>query len=206
MSNPHPVDPLGRHDSHLSTFGKMLTKTRAFGALVHHAFDIVDDSGEGKVDEAELYAGLLMVHIKLAGHAGPAALYPPSRATCDLMFRHADSNNNGFLNREEFKWVMGVMCANILGRMLVFFFVMILALPFVTSFVVELFKVPEGNYREKAIRAATTIVLLYVFLPFLFHKIDVHYNGKSPGPEEELLASDRQQQREKRSGKRSLAA
>lgn len=206
MSNPYPVDPLGTQDSHLSAFGRMLTKTRAFDALVHRAFDIVDDSGEGKVDEAELYAGLLMVHLKLANYAGPAALYPPSRATCDLMFRHADSNKNGLLNREEFKWVMGVMCANILGRMFVFYAVMILGLPFLTNFVVELFKIPEGHYKEKLVRAATTIVVLYGLIPILLTKVDEHYNGKAPGPEQELLTSDRQQQREKRSERKSLAA
>ena len=43
--------------------------------LVKHAFGVVDSNGTGEVGKAELYAGLLLVHLKLAKHAGPAACY-----------------------------------------------------------------------------------------------------------------------------------
>jgi hypothetical protein len=43
--------------------------------VVKHAFNVVDSNGTGEVGKAELYAGLLLVHLKLAKHAGPAACY-----------------------------------------------------------------------------------------------------------------------------------
>ena len=37
------------------------------------AFDLVDSNGDDVIDETELYAGLLLIHLKLGSFLGPAA-------------------------------------------------------------------------------------------------------------------------------------
>jgi hypothetical protein len=53
----------------------LLTRRRFFQQMVDRAFQDCDTSMSGEVDKNELYAGLLMVHLKLAKYAGPAACY-----------------------------------------------------------------------------------------------------------------------------------
>jgi hypothetical protein len=43
--------------------------------MVTKAFNDCDTSKSGEVDKQELYAGLLLVHLKLAKFAGAAACY-----------------------------------------------------------------------------------------------------------------------------------
>ena len=52
-----------------------MTRSRAFKALVSRAYAVCDNDKSGEVGKAELYAGLLLVHLKLAKFAGPAACY-----------------------------------------------------------------------------------------------------------------------------------
>ena len=95
---------------------------------------MIDGSADRFINEAELYAGLLLMHLKLAKNAGPAACYPPDRASVDRrMFWAADPDKSGTLNRKEFHWVMGIMYKVILGWMFVFYAVMIITIPTLTS-------------------------------------------------------------------------
>jgi len=204
-SNSTLIEPTGSPPTRLSKLGRKLTKTKTFGLLVDHAFDMIDDSGDGLIDEAELYAGLLMMHIKLAKHAGPAACYPPCRAVVDRMFRAADPDNSGTLDREEFRWVMGIMCANILGRMFIFYVVVIVTIPFVASLVIRGLKIPQETYFENAVRTTITVLVFYFIIPLLWNIVDRHYAGSiaGMGNDQDLISSNREEQREKRSGKRT---
>jgi len=162
---------------------------------------MIDDSGDGVIDKTELYAGLLLVHLKLAKNAGPAACYPPTRAVCDRMFRAADRDDNGVLNHDQFHWVMGVLCAQILARMVVFFAVMIITVPFLGSWVIELAKVPEESYLEKLIRVVISMLVFFFIVPALFNAIDARYSGSvsaTTGADSSLLPSDRQEERQQR--------
>jgi hypothetical protein len=53
--------------------GTLLTKSRAFRKLVDWAYGVCDANKTNHINQAELYAGLLLVHIKLAKFAGAAA-------------------------------------------------------------------------------------------------------------------------------------
>ncbi len=194
------IEPTGSPPTRLTALGRMLTKTKTFGLLVDHCFEMIDDSRDGVIDEAELYAGLLLMHIKLAKHAGPAACYPPERASVDRMFRAADPDQSGTLDREEFHWVMGIMCAAILGRMFVFYVVMILTVPILASWVIIGFKIPEDTYLEQTVRTATAMLVFYLIIPLLWNIIDKHYAGSATGPSDsqELISSNREEQREAR--------
>ena len=47
--------------------------TARFTAFCDTVFDLVDTNGDNTVDETELYAGLLLMHLKLGSFLGPAA-------------------------------------------------------------------------------------------------------------------------------------
>ena len=83
-------------------------KNKSFQLLVNKAFDACDGSNDGKIDEAELNAGLLLVHLKLAKYAGPAACYPPTRKVCDVLFQKADIDNSGGIDKQEFYYIVGL--------------------------------------------------------------------------------------------------
>jgi hypothetical protein len=55
--------------------GNILTRSKPFKMIVKKVFQDMDFEGNGQVDKNELYMGLLMVHLKLAKCAGPAACY-----------------------------------------------------------------------------------------------------------------------------------
>lgn len=156
-----------------------MTKSRAFQVLVSKAFEVCDDSGDGAIDEAELYAGLLLVHLNLAKYAGPAACYPPTRAVCDRLFRTADRDDSGGLDRSQFHWIMGVLCAQILSRMLVYYVVLILGVPILATGVVTVAHIPKDTYLELLIRQSVSTSVFVLAIPLLWNNIDARYNGSS---------------------------
>jgi len=105
------------------------TKTKAFQLLVNKAFDICDMSDDGIIDASELYTGLLLVHLNLAKYAGPAACYPPTRHVCDRMFEKADTDQSNGIDRSEFQYIIGILCGQIISRMIVYWIVVILCVP-----------------------------------------------------------------------------
>ena len=198
------VDHQPRNTSRLSSFEKRLTKTYIFEYIVSKNFEKMDDSGDGLIDEAELYAGLLLMHLSLAKNAGAAACFPPDRATVDRMFRAADVDSNGVLNKQQFHWVMENMCGAIIGRMFVYYAIMIMTVPLCASLVVYLLHVPEQTYIENAIRLICAILVMNLIVPLLWGKVDEYYAGSSTsGDEQMLLSSARAEQRQKRKGKRA---
>lgn len=60
-------------DSAVKMRSSILTRSRAFRRLTKWAFEQVESNQSGTVDKKELYAGLLLIHLKLAIYAGPAA-------------------------------------------------------------------------------------------------------------------------------------
>jgi hypothetical protein len=54
-------------------FFSILLQSKHFLKYCDIAFDLVDTNGNGVVDETELYAGLLLIHLKLGSFLGPAA-------------------------------------------------------------------------------------------------------------------------------------
>lgn len=158
-----------------------MTQSKAFRDVVSKAFDVCDDSGDGIIDEAELYAGLLLVHLNLAKHAGPAACYPPTRKVCDRLFEIADRDQTGGIDRTEFQYIVGVLCAQILSRMLVYYFILMLCVPMLVTFVVQTANLPRDTKIEFVSRETVSISLLYVVIPLLWNQIDARYSAGDDG-------------------------
>lgn len=197
-----------------------MTKSGAFTTLVDKAFAVCDDSADGIIDEAELYAGLLLVHLTLAKYAGPAACYPPTRKVCDRLFDAADQDNSNGLDKDQFHWVMGILCVQILSRMMVYYVVLILCVPILASYVIAIAHIKEGTYLELATRESVSMLSFFLVVPLLWNAIDARWtrsdaggyvdagatgSGGADGSESPqlLLPSRRQEQRQRRRRKKT---
>jgi hypothetical protein len=152
--------------------GNYLTRSKAFQTLVKKTFEQVDTAKNDEVDKNELYAGLLMVHLKLAKFCGPAACYPPSKEACDKLFDAADADQSGGISCEEFSRILGVLCAQIMFRMLVYYLVLILFVPFLSSRVVDFLKIDNGSYLEMAAEQAISMSVFFGAIPTNWNNID----------------------------------
>jgi hypothetical protein len=152
--------------------GNYLTRSKAFQTLVKKTFEQVDTAKNDEVDKNELYAGLLMVHLKLAKFCGPAACYPPSKEACDKLFDAADADQSGGISCEEFSRILGVLCAQIMFRMLVYYLVLILFVPFLSSRVVDFLKIDNGSYLEMAAEQAISMSVFFGAIPTIWNTID----------------------------------
>lgn len=155
--------------------GKVLNRSKAFEILVSKAFNIIDIKKNGKIEEVELYAGLLLVHLNLAKYAGPAACYPPSRTVCHNLFIKADVDHSNGIDRNEFQYIIGIMCAQIVLRILVYYVVLILFVPIVASYIVTLIDIQRGTYLELCTNQIVSISLFFIAIPLLWNYIDECY-------------------------------
>ena len=96
--------------------GNIWTRSKNFKKLTDWAFKTIDADGSGQVDKKELYTGLLMIHLKLATYAGPAACRPATREYCEKIFDEMDVDKSGELDRGEFEEVMQIVCAQVFTR------------------------------------------------------------------------------------------
>ena len=78
----------------------------------------------------DLYAGILLVHIKLAKLTGVSATFPPEREKVYQLFDACDTTGTGGINREEFDIFLSVSSAQIFGRILVNLFTYIFVIPY----------------------------------------------------------------------------
>ena len=152
--------------------GKALTQSKTFKILISKAFTICDTNSDGKIDEVELYAGVLLVHLNLAKYAGPAACYPPSRSVCHDVFMKADIDTNGTIDRQEFQYIVGILVMQIMLRMLVYYIVLILFVPILASHVVKLIHSEKGTYAELLTYQIVSISLFFIAIPLLWDYID----------------------------------
>eukprot|EP00980_Cylindrotheca_fusiformis_P005373 scaffold1143_cov96-Cylindrotheca_fusiformis.AAC.6 len=156
----------------LSKGRNKLTESKFFKKLVHSTFSAMDSSGGGEVSKDELYAGLLMVHLKLAKFAGAAACYPPNKPTCDKLFEAADHDNSGTIDEKEFVSIMGVCCAQILSRMVIYYLILLLFVPFASAKIVDSFLIPNGSYMETILEAGTGFAMFYIAVPVAWDYVD----------------------------------
>jgi len=199
MTSDNSISLLGR-------FERFLTHTRAFQTGVSKAFAICDHSGDGKVDENELYTGLILVHLELAKHAGPAACFPPTRAVCDRHFAESDRDGSGYINRAEFHYIVEILCADILSRMFVYYLLIVLCVPILATFLLHLCRIPLGTYYELITREGLSFAVLFLIVPLLWNIVDARSNVAGDRPTEEsiaLLSGRRKEQRRRRRQKKS---
>eukprot|EP00544_Gedaniella_sp_CCMP2646_P012356 CAMPEP_0202499878 /NCGR_PEP_ID=MMETSP1361-20130828/31266_1 /ASSEMBLY_ACC=CAM_ASM_000849 /TAXON_ID=210615 /ORGANISM="Staurosira complex sp., Strain CCMP2646" /LENGTH=224 /DNA_ID=CAMNT_0049132179 /DNA_START=69 /DNA_END=743 /DNA_ORIENTATION=+ len=115
--------------------GNFLTSSKAFKSLCKWAFDVCDSNGTGAINETELYAGFLLVHLNLAKYAGPAACYPPTRKVVNKLFEASDDDKSGGIDETEFEHIMVILCSQIASRILIYYAILILLVPYIVSMI-----------------------------------------------------------------------
>mmetsp|Transcript_10986 Transcript_10986/g.23266 ORF Transcript_10986/g.23266 Transcript_10986/m.23266 type:complete len:211 (+) Transcript_10986:201-833(+) len=156
--------------------GKMLAKSKMFKKLVHATFDHIDDNGNGVIEKDELYAGVLLMHIKLAKHAGPAACYPPTKKTCDHLVENANRDHSAGIDKTEFLWIAEVMAADLLSRVVVYYLVLTFAIPFVVGLIVTYGGIPTPSYWEKVLSTVVSWTTFFLAMPLVINFIDSRYS------------------------------
>jgi hypothetical protein len=116
----------------------LITRTKTFSKLVHWAFTICDTKKEGRIGKSELYAGILLVHLTLAKYAGPAACYPPTIDVVYNLFDAADDDNSGTIDEEEFQQIVIICFGQITSRILVYYLLIIVMVPYVASGIISI--------------------------------------------------------------------
>mmetsp|Transcript_38273 Transcript_38273/g.92597 ORF Transcript_38273/g.92597 Transcript_38273/m.92597 type:complete len:227 (+) Transcript_38273:96-776(+) len=150
----------------------VLTESKPFQKVVESTFKSMDRTGNGHVSKDELYAGLLTVHLKLAKYAGAAACYPPDKSVCDDLFDAADHDNSGGIDKDEFVAIMGVCCAQILTRMMFYYLILLLFVPYLSANIVDLLMIPNGSYMEMILENIFGFAMFYIAVPVVWDFVD----------------------------------
>lgn len=170
----------------------VLTRSKAFARLTEMAFSVCDNERNGRIGKSDFFAGVLLVHMELAKHAGAAACFPPTREVVDKLFDACDSDSNGELDIAEFRRALVISCAQIASRMTVYFSLMVLVVPLAARRIIRVLlsidqwmafasqarSVPIfqwienlltwGDFTEKAV----SLVISFLLLPMILNFID----------------------------------
>ena len=114
-----------------------ITRQRWIRRRIHRIFSQLDIDGSGSLDSAELYSGVLLIHLELAKYFGPAACKPPSRSQVTSLFHQYDTDRSSTLSRPEFTSLCVLLLSNIAGRVAFQLLVTIALLPALAPLVVK---------------------------------------------------------------------
>jgi len=98
---------------------------------------------------------------------------PPTREVSDQLFEAADADDSGGISKTEFKKILVVLCAQIMSRMLVYYIVLILYVPWLSSKVIgSIDIITEDSYLEMVTQPVISISVFVVAVPLLWNFID----------------------------------
>ena len=166
--------------------GNMLTRSNVFHKLVHWSFQQCDTNCTGHIQKEELYTGILLVHLQLAKYAGVAACYPPSRPTIYKLFDASDHNQSGYIEEMEFTNIMVVACTQITSRIVVYYMIIILSVPYMTQILIRTLLDMDQylGFRNdiqwlesvltygKIVETSFSFMIFFIAVPYIFDFID----------------------------------
>lgn len=136
------------------------TRSARFQKMVDNVFVSIDTDNSGEVDKDELYAGLILIHLRLAAYVGPAACRPATKEYVEEIFDLLDVDESGELNREEFGTVMALLVSQITTRVFMYLVFPLAIIPFAAEFLVGLLSGIEMD--ERIIAFANTTINVIV--------------------------------------------
>uniref|UniRef100_A0A7S3PAZ1 EF-hand domain-containing protein n=1 Tax=Amphora coffeiformis TaxID=265554 RepID=A0A7S3PAZ1_9STRA len=129
---------------------KWIQRSPAFQGLTKWAFDMCDAAGDGRINCDELYAGILLVHLNMAKYVGVTACNPLNRTEVQDLFRMAveadppsiDSvmDRGETIGLEAFSDIVLLSCAKISSRIVVYYTLLVLLVPFLTRRIIGLWQ------------------------------------------------------------------
>jgi hypothetical protein len=91
----------------------------------------------------------------------------------NILFDGCDLDGSGGIDRYEFNIIAGVCCAQLLGRMLVYYGASIFVVPKLSQYVVEHFEsVEPGGYAAKALEQAVSTLFFMMVIPLFWNQVD----------------------------------
>jgi len=121
----------------------IFTGSTFFQKMCDDVFESIDVDKSGKIDQGELYQGLLLIHLKLGLYFGPAACKPLSADRAQFIFNKLDANRDGSLDKDEFRNVLALLMGNVVTRIIFQFVCTLLIVPFAAAALVDF--VEESN-------------------------------------------------------------
>ena len=89
------------------------------------------------------------------------------------MFEVADADKSGGICKNEFQNIIAVLSAQILSRMLVYYLVLILYVPWLSKKVIDYMEsIPEGGYMETVTEQVISVSIFMVAVPLIWNVID----------------------------------
>lgn len=128
-----------RHDKEIQKNNNALglARFKFFRKLSNYVFDEIDANKSGGVDEHELYAGLLLFHLYLAGYLGTAAAKPASRQKVQQVFRMMDRDRNGVLDKNEFAKAVEILSSHLITKLAILLCFSIILSPILTQYILN---------------------------------------------------------------------
>ena len=80
---------------------------------------MIDVDKSGDVTLEELYAGFLLIHLKMAVYVGAPACRPASKQYVSEIFQLLDKDDSGTLTKEEFATVMKILYSQVFTRIVI---------------------------------------------------------------------------------------
>jgi hypothetical protein len=118
--------------------GKSLfSRSKRFQKMVDNVFVSIDTDGSGEIDKKELYAGLILIHLRLAAYVGPAACRPATKEYVEEIFDLLDTDGSGQLSREEFGTVMTLLLSQITSRIVLYMIFPLAIIPLFARFIMD---------------------------------------------------------------------
>ena len=98
---------------------------------------------------------------------------PPSREVSDQLFEAADADKSGGICKTEFQSILAVLSAQILSRMMVYYLVLILYVPWFSKKVIDSMEsIPEGGLMESIAEQVISVSIFMGAVPLLWNAID----------------------------------
>jgi hypothetical protein len=89
------------------------------------------------------------------------------------LFEAADADKSGGICKTEFQNILVFLCAQILSRMLAYYFVLILYVPWFSKKVIDTIEsIPEGGFLESVAEQVISVSIFMVAVPLIWNFID----------------------------------
>jgi len=134
-----------------------LSRSKRFQEMVDNVFVSIDTDGSGEIDKKELYAGLILIHLRLAAYVGPAACRPATKEYVEEIFDLLDTDGSGQLSREEFGTVMAVLLSQITSRIVLYMIFPLVVIPLVARFIMDGMSWGVGKWCQRIDLAAIPV-------------------------------------------------
>lgn len=89
------------------------------------------------------------------------------------LFDAGDHDHSGGIDREEFGIIIKVCCAQLTGRIISYWAILILLVPYLAQHVIHYFMIDTGTYLEMAAEQSISLVLFFLVIPLIWNRIDI---------------------------------